>query len=47
MMVLIELSEPIDYTTKPIAVKGILRLFEGNSVNQVPISLTSAKKTAG
>jgi len=47
MMVLVEMDQPIEFTYKPIAIKGILRLGKGNAVNNPPVMLTAAKKTAG
>ncbi|MET3115048.1 hypothetical protein AAKU52_002791 [Pedobacter sp. CG_S7] len=39
IMILVEMNTPIEYTTKPIRVKGVLKLAKTNAIYQPPISI--------
>lgn len=43
IMVLVELTEPVKFTYQTITVKGILRLNEGNAMDNPPVALVNAK----
>lgn len=45
IMILVELAKPIKFTYETITVKGNLKLFRGNSMDQPPIALTNAVMT--
>lgn len=43
IMVMVEMAEPIKFTYQTVTVKGILKLNNGNAMDNPPISLTGAK----
>ncbi|MFW0715339.1 hypothetical protein [Pedobacter sp. N23S346] len=43
IMIMVELISPVDFTEKPIRVKGILKLANTNASYQPPVSITNAK----
>ncbi|MDY0904065.1 hypothetical protein [Pedobacter sp. CFBP9032] len=43
IMIMVELNSPVDFTDKPIRVKGILKLANTNASYQPPVSITNAK----
>ncbi|WP_129717576.1 hypothetical protein [Pedobacter sp. SYP-B3415] len=43
IMVMVELTEAVKFTYKPVTVKGILKLNKGNAMDGPPIVLAAAK----
>ena len=42
IMIMVEMNQPIDFTDKPIRVKGILKLANTNATYAPPVSITKA-----